>query len=75
MSNTMSVSAAARIAGCSQDTVLRWIEEGAIVAWRIPPRGWYKIDRQSLIRYLDRQAGKEEVAANSAASSRASRRF
>jgi len=55
MSNAMSVSAAARIAGCSQDTVLRWIEEGAIVAWRIPPRGWYKIDRDSLTRFLDRR--------------------
>jgi len=55
----ISVSTAARIAKCSPDTVMRWIEEGAIEAWRISPRGWWRIDRASLRRYLERQLGKE----------------
>jgi excisionase family DNA binding protein len=59
----ISVSMAARIAGCSNDTVLRWIEEGAIEARRISPRGWWKLERKSLTRYLDRQAGKAEQPA------------
>ncbi len=53
---TVSVSVAARIAGCSHDTILRKIEEGLLQAWRISPRGWWKIERESLLRYLDRQA-------------------
>jgi hypothetical protein len=49
----ISVSAAARIAGCSGDTILRWIEEREkIEARRDAPRGWYKIDRSSLKRFL-----------------------
>jgi len=48
----MRVGAAARIAGCSPDTVLRWIEEGAILAWRVSPHGWFKVDGSSLARYL-----------------------
>jgi len=51
---TVSVSVAARIAKCSPDTVLRWIEEGAIDAWRISRRGWWKVEYESLLRYLDR---------------------
>ncbi len=62
MSNTISVSAAARIAGCSPDTVLRWIEEGAVEAWRLPPRGWYKIDRDSLTRFLSRRESDTHTA-------------
>ncbi len=40
----ISVSTAARLARCSPDTVLRWIEEGAIAARRTSPRGWWKLD-------------------------------
>jgi len=53
---TVSVSVAARIARCSPDTVTRLVEEGAIAAWRISRRGWWKIERESLLRYLDHQA-------------------
>jgi excisionase family DNA binding protein len=53
----ISVTAAARLAGCSPDTVLRWIEEGAIEAWRSSPRGWWKIESRSLGRYLQRMRG------------------
>jgi len=64
----ISVSTAARIAKCSPDTVLRWIEEGAIAARRISPRGWWKIEHGSLLRYLRRFSGKAEPenTANSA---------
>jgi excisionase family DNA binding protein len=73
----ISVSTAARIAKCSPDTVLRWIEEGAVEAWRISRRGWWKIERESLLKYLKRVSGKVEFedAANSARSSRAARTF
>src|SRR5216683_4644068 len=54
MSKTISTSRAARIAGCSQDTVLRWIEEGAIEAHRSSPRGWHMIEYGSLTRFLKR---------------------
>lgn len=50
----MSAHAAARLAGCSPDTVLRWIEEGAVKAWRVSPRGWFRIDGESLTRFLNR---------------------
>ncbi len=51
-SETISVTVAARIARCSHDTLVRLIEEGVIEAWRFPPRGWYKINRSSLARFL-----------------------
>lgn len=68
----ISVTAAARLAGCSPDTVLRWIEEGAIEAWRSSPRGWWKIGSRSLGRYLQRMRGigESENAANTARNSR-----
>lgn len=68
----ISVTAAARLAGCSPDTVLRWIEEGAIEAWRSSPRGWWKIESRSLGRYLQRMrgVGEAENAANTARNSR-----
>ncbi len=73
----ISVSTAARIAKCSKDTVLRWIEEGAIEAWRISRRGWWRIDRASLSLYLEQQLGKKESEnnANSARNSHAARSF
>ncbi len=48
---TVSVSVAARIAGCSVDTILHKIEEGAI--GRTSARGWWKIECESLTRFLD----------------------
>ncbi len=52
----IGVSAAARIIGCSPDSVLRLIEEGAVEAWRISPRGWYRVNASSLARYVNRTA-------------------
>jgi excisionase family DNA binding protein len=68
----ISVSTAAEIAGCSTDTVLRWIEEGAIAARRISPRGWWKVETDSLDRYLQRMAegSKTENTANAARKTR-----
>jgi len=77
----ISVSTAARIALCSPDTVLRWIEEGAIDAWRTMPRGWWRISHASLLRFLGRCKasssgnGGFENTANSARFSRAGRSF
>ncbi len=69
----ISVSTAARLAKCSPDTVLRWIEEGAIEARQISKHGWWKIERESLAKYLKRVSGKGELesTANSARISRA----
>lgn len=72
----ISVSTAARMAGCSPDTVLRWIEEGAIEARRISPRGWWKVKKKSLALYLYRLSGNAQPGntANSARISRAAHR-
>jgi len=48
------VSVAARIAGCSRDTIVRLIKEGAFVARQRSPHAWWKVDRQSLLSYLER---------------------
>jgi excisionase family DNA binding protein len=68
----ISVSAAARLAGCSPDTVLRWIEEGRFAAWQFSPRGWWKIKKESFERYLKRHA-KEAYSENTATSAVVSR--
>lgn len=54
----ISVNTAARVAGCSQDSMLRLIEEGAVAAWRISPRGWWKVNAESVLRYLSSLDGK-----------------
>jgi excisionase family DNA binding protein len=61
-SKGINVSTSARIAKCSPDTVRRWIEEGAIEARRVSPRGWWKVEHNSLIRYLDRWANNANSA-------------
>jgi excisionase family DNA binding protein len=50
----VSVNTAARLAKCSPDTILRWIEEGRFEAWRTLPRGWWRVNRESLLQYLKR---------------------
>ncbi|PYU52687.1 MAG: hypothetical protein DMG48_05250 [Acidobacteria bacterium] len=55
-SDAISTSAAARIAGVSHDTMMRWVEEGRVESWRVLPRGWWRIDRSSLLAYLSRTA-------------------
>jgi len=62
----ISVSTAARIAGCSADSVLRWIEDGAIEARRSSPRGWWKVKKESLERYLEAQTRWEKNFGNTA---------
>ncbi len=73
----ISVSAAARMAKCSPDTVMHWIEEGAIEAWKTSPAGWWRIQRESLERHLERRRRKaqSENSANSERFSRAAHRF
>lgn len=58
----VSVSVAAQMIGCSPDTVLRLIEEGAFEAWRLSARGWFRIKRESLRLYLQRKNGGPESA-------------
>jgi excisionase family DNA binding protein len=62
----ISVGTAARIAGCSRDTVLRLIEERAIEARRATPLGWWKVKKESLERYLEAQTRWEKDLENTA---------
>lgn len=50
----ISVGAAARLAKCSADTIRRLLETGAVDGWRLTPRSPWRVDRASLLRYLDR---------------------
>src|SRR5260370_17746986 len=54
--DAISTSLAARIAGCSHDTMTRWVEEGRVRGWRLSPRGCGKVDPTSLLAYLTRSA-------------------
>ncbi len=54
---TMSVGAAAQVAGFSHDTMLRLVERGAIGARRSSSRGWWRIERASLVRFLKGSEG------------------
>ena len=56
---TVSLSAAAQIAGFSPDTVRRSVEQSAIEARRVTSRGWWRIERASLMRFLNRCADGE----------------
>ena len=55
-SDGITLSAAAHIAGCSHDSMMRWVEEGRVEGWRYTPRGWYWVSHASLIRYLNQHA-------------------
>ena len=48
------MSDAALFAGFSHDTMLLLVEQGAIEARRVRSRGWWRIERTSLTRFLDR---------------------
>ena len=50
----ISVETAAEIAKCSRNTIRRLIESGSVDAWRLTPRSPWRVDRDSLQRYLDR---------------------
>jgi hypothetical protein len=46
----ISVARAARILGKSCRQVLRYIESGKLIAKRIGPSGWQKVDLDSVVR-------------------------
>jgi len=54
-SKEISTGTAARILRVSQPTVERLCEEGRLDARRIPPRGWWRIDFDSVIDFRERQ--------------------
>jgi excisionase family DNA binding protein len=47
----VTTGAAARLLNISQDTVSRLCEKGALRARRVPPHGWWRIHRKSLVKY------------------------
>jgi len=49
---SVSVSTAAALLGCSTRRVQHLIEEGKLHATRISTRGWWRIDRLSLLELL-----------------------
>jgi excisionase family DNA binding protein len=52
----ITTGTAARIARCSCDTIVRWIEEGRFAARQFGPYGWWRIDKQSFDSYVKRYA-------------------
>jgi len=48
----INVGTAARILKVSPDTVNRLCDEGTLRAWRVPPRGWWRIDFDSVMTFL-----------------------
>ena len=50
----ISVARAAQIIRCSEDTVRRLIESGDLEAYRLTARGHWRVDRDSVTRYLTR---------------------
>lgn len=44
----VSVATAAGLLGVSRRTVQCMLEDGRLKGWRLPPRGWWKISRESL---------------------------
>jgi len=46
------LSWAARMFRCSRKTVVRMLEEGLIEGYRLRPNGHWRVDRESVIRYL-----------------------
>jgi excisionase family DNA binding protein len=74
----ISTGTAARLARCSRDTIVRWIEEGRFLARQFRPYDWWKIDRESFERYLKRhtvETGDKEKSAKSARFASAGNRF
>ncbi len=53
-STEVTVGTAARILKLSYDTVNRLCEEGILRARRVMPRGWWRIEYDSLIEYGSR---------------------
>lgn len=49
----IGVETAARMIGTGRDNVIRLIEEGRISAYQLRQRGHYRINRDSVIAYLE----------------------
>jgi len=47
---TVSVAAAAQLLSVSRRTVQYMLKNGRILGWRLPPRGWWRVTRESLAR-------------------------
>ena len=56
-SKEISAGTAARILRRSSKTINRLCEAGQLEAVRIPPRGWWRIDFDSVIDFRERQRG------------------
>jgi excisionase family DNA binding protein len=48
----ISVGFIAKHCGVSNTTVLRWIESGRLLAFRLPG-GHHRVDRKDLVKFLD----------------------
>ena len=55
-SRYISVSAARKILGCSENTIYRLVESGEVEGYRLNQRGWWKISHTSVMNYLNRRA-------------------
>ena len=65
IASEISVTTASKIVGCSPDTMLGLIEEGAVEAWQTSPHGWWRIEGDSLRTYLrsrNKNGGAENIA-------------
>ncbi len=51
---TVSVAAAAQLLSISRRTVQYMLKNGRLLGWRLPPRGWWKVSRESLARLSGR---------------------
>ncbi len=51
-SEYVSVATAARLLGVSRRTVHYLLDDGRLQGVRIPPRGWWKVRRESLRRLI-----------------------
>jgi excisionase family DNA binding protein len=55
----LTTGTVARMLRVSADTVLRFIEQGDLVARKVGPRGWYRIEYDSVVEFMDRQSRKK----------------
>lgn len=55
----VATSRAERLLGCSKPSIIRYIDRGLLIGKRVPPKGWYKIEYESilvLIRKMEQEA-------------------
>ncbi len=50
----ISVLRAAELLRCSEQTVRRLLEAGDLEGYRMTARGHWRIDKESVLRYMDR---------------------